>query len=352
MIALAWPWALALLPLPLAVYWLLPPARPLDGRALRLPARLALAELAGAPQPPRRRLKLLLAAAAWGLLVLAAARPEELGEPAALPMSGRDLMLAIDVSGSMEQMDFALAGEPASRLAVVKEVARGFIDRRVQDRIGLILFGSQPYVQTPLTYDHVAVGQMLGEAVVGLAGRDTAIGDAIGLAVKRLREAPQQNRVLVLLTDGDNTAGRLLPLQAAGLAARAGVRIYSIGLGGQVGAAAAGGYQLRRNADDLNPTLLQAIAAATGGQSFTAADADELAQVYRALDRLEPNVRQLATYRPARALYPWPAAAALGLSLAAALLTLLGGGVAREIGEAGADALGAASRAGEGADAA
>jgi Ca-activated chloride channel family protein len=296
------------------------------GRALRLPARLPLAELAGTPERQRRRLQLFLAAAAWCLLVLAAARPQWLGEPAALPISGRDLMLAVDVSGSMEQPDFELAGAPATRLAVVKQAARAFIERRVQDRIGLILFASQPYVQTPLTYDRAAVAQMLDEAVVGIAGRDTAIGDAIGLAVKRLREQPEENRVLILLTDGDNTVGRLTPLQAAGLAARSGVRIYSIGLGGPVGATAVGGYRQQRAADDLNPALLRAVATATGGRYFSAGDARELAGVYSALDRLEPNVRQLETYRPARELYLLPAAVALALSVLLALLQLRGGG--------------------------
>lgn len=323
MTTLAWPWALALLPLPLLLRWLLPPARRVGGRALRLPARMSLMELAGPPTQGWGWLRLLVATAAWLLLILAAARPQWLGEPAALPVSGRDLMLAVDVSGSMEQTDFELAGAPASRLAVVKQVAREFVDRRVQDRIGLILFGSQPYVQTPLTYDRAAVGQMLQEAVVGIAGRDTAIGDAIGLAVKRLREQPQGNRVLVLLTDGDNTAGRLSPIQAAGLAERAGVRIYSIGLSGSAGTAGVGGYRLRAAGDDLNPALLRAVAAATGGRYFSAADARELAAVYRALDRLEPNVRQLETYRPAQELYPLPAAGALALSLLLVLSTAL-----------------------------
>ena len=323
MTSLAWPWALALLPLPLLLRWLLPPARRVGGRALRLPARTPLAALAGAPERHGGRMRLLLAVAAWLLLVLALARPQWLGEPAALPMAGRDLMLAVDVSGSMEQPDFELAGAPATRLAVVKQVARDFIERRVEDRIGLILFASEPYVQTPLTYDRAAVAQMLEEAVVGIAGRDTAIGDAIGLAVKRLREEPQDNRVLVLLTDGDNTVGRLAPMQAAGLAARAGVRIYSIGLGGAAGAGSVGGYRLRRAGDDLNPALLRAVADATGGRYFRAGDAQELASVYRTLNRLEPNVRQLATYRPARELYPLPAAAALALSLLPALPGLL-----------------------------
>jgi len=344
---LAWPWALALLPLPLLVRWLLPRARRVGGRALRLPAATALAALAGTPDTRRHWWRLIVASAAWLLLVLAAARPQWLGEPTALPMSGRDLMLAVDVSGSMEQPDFELAGAPATRLAAVKQVARDFIQGRVQDRVGLILFASQPYVQTPLTYDRAAVGHMLEEAVVGIAGRDTAIGDAIGLAVKRLREQPQENRVLVLLSDGDHTAGRVAPMQAARLAERAGVRIYSIGLGGVAGAGRIGGYQLRRAGDDLNPGLLQAIAAATGGRYFSASDTGELASAYRALDRLEPNVRQLETYRPAQELYPVPTAAALLLSLALVLAAQLRAGARGLIAVTGPGAQGPAGSARE-----
>lgn len=319
---LAWPWVFVLLPLPLILSWTLEPARDLGGRALRLPARLPLQQLATPPGVSGRRLNLLLALAVWGLLVLAAARPQWLGEPTPLPVSGRDLMLAIDISGSMEQPDFELAGQPATRLGAVKQLVRAFIERRTQDRIGLVLFGSQPYVQTPLTFDRVAVAEMLEEATVGLAGRDTAIGDAIGLAVKRLREQPPGHRVLILLTDGDNTVGRLHPMQAAELAARTGVRIYSIGLGGVPGSGGVGGFRLRQAGDDHNPALLRSLAEVTGGRYFSAVGARELAEVYRTLDRLEPTVRALETYRPTRELYPLPAAVALALSALLALLAL------------------------------
>jgi Ca-activated chloride channel family protein len=327
---LAWPWVLLLLPLPLLVRWMLTPAQTVGGQALRLPARIPLTDFTAAESRGGRRLRLLFGLAIWGMLVMAAARPQWLGEPAALPVPGRDLMLAVDVSGSMDQPDFELAGRPASRLGVVKEVARTFIERRTQDRLGLILFASQPYVQAPLTFDRRAVAELLEEAVVGIAGRDTAIGDAIGLAVKRLREQPRDNRVLILLTDGDNTVGRLSPLQAADLADRAGIRIYTIGLGGlgglggRPGSAAVAGYQVRRAGDDLNPALLRAIAERTRGRYFNAADAAELRGVYRALNRLEPNVRGLETYRPATELYPYPAATALGLSVFLTLLVLFG----------------------------
>jgi Ca-activated chloride channel family protein len=223
----------------------------------------------------------------------------------------------------MDQEDYRLAGRPATRLAVVKAVASRFIGLRDQDRIGLILFGTRPYVQTPLTYDRDAVAQMLGEAVVGLAGRDTAIGDAIGLAVKRLRQQPLDNRVLVLLTDGANSAGALHPLQAAVLASESAIRIYTIGLGGQLGDQGAGGYQLDRVADDLDDGVLRAIATSTGGRYFHATDARELADVYAALDRLEPTIRDHRTYRPAEELYPLPAALALLLSVFMAAISAL-----------------------------
>ena len=322
MTTLAWPWALLVLPLPLLLRWLLPPARPISGRALRLPSSAALSSLAVEPERPSfywRGAGLLV----WLLLVLAVARPQWLDDPVALAVTGRDLMLAVDISGSMDQEDYRLAGRRATRLAVVKAAASRFIELRDQDRIGLILFGTRPYVQTPLTYDRDAVAQMLGEAVVGLAGRDTAIGDAIGLAVKRLRQQPLDNRVLVLLTDGANSAGALHPLQAAALAAESGIRIYSIGLGGQIGDQGAGGYQLGHVADDLDGSMLRAIADSTDGRYFHATDARELADVYAALDRLEPTIRDHRTYRPAAELYPLPAALALLLSASLAVVSAL-----------------------------
>jgi Ca-activated chloride channel family protein len=257
---------------------------------------------------------------AWALLVLAAARPEWVGEPLSLPLAGRDLMLAVDVSGSMEQRDYELDGSLVSRLAVVKAVAARFVERRSQDRLGLILFGTGAYVQTPLTFDGPTVAAMLRESVVGLAGRETAIGDAIGLAVKRLREQPEGNRVLILLTDGENTAGNLDPIAAAELAREAGVRIYTIGIGGgEVGLRGAFGMRLLRQGGDFDPTTLKRIAEITGGAFFSATGREELEAVYGELDRLEPTQRDERTYRPRRALFLWPAAAALALSVLVAL---------------------------------
>lgn len=323
MITLAWPWALAALPLPLLAY-LLPPASASaslsDGMALRLPffAELPRIAAAAAGRPPRWRV--VAAVLAWLLLVLAAARPEWVGAPVRLPVAGRDLMLAVDVSGSMEQPDYELDGRPVSRLAVVKAVAARFVERRTQDRLGLILFGSNAYVQTPLTFDGQTVAAMLRDAVVGLAGRETAIGDAIGLAVKRLREQPDDNRVLILLTDGANTAGQLDPLAAARLAHDAGVRVYTIAIGGgEVGVRTPFGMRLLRQGGDYDPETLRRIAGLTGGRFFSVTGREELETVYQELDRLEPSLRDERTYRPRESLFVWPAGAALVLSVLIAL---------------------------------
>jgi Ca-activated chloride channel family protein len=315
MITLAWPWALAALPLPLLALSL-PRARPVAGAALRLPYYRELSGISG--EGTRRSVwwRLALALLTWVLLVLAAARPEWIGDPVNLPVAGRDLMLAVDVSGSMEQRDYELNGSRVSRLAVVKAVAARFVERRPQDRLGLILFGSRAYLQTPLTFDGSTVAAMLKESVVGLAGRETAIGDAIGLAVKRLRDQPEGNRVLVLLSDGENTAGNLDPIAAAELAREAGVRIYTIGMtSADVDLPSVFGMRLRPRGGDFDPSTLKRIAEITGGAFFSATDREELEAVYQELDRLEPTQRDERTYRPRRALFFWPAAGALALSV-------------------------------------
>lgn len=319
MIGLGWPWVLTALPLPLLA-WLLPRAHPAAGAALRLPFFRDLARIAGEGGRQFRWWRLALAVLTWVLLVLAAARPEWVGEPVRLPLAGRDLMLAVDLSGSMEQRDYELDGALVSRLAVVKAVASRFVERRDQDRLGLILFGSRAYVQTPLTFDRATVADMLRESVVGLAGRETAIGDAIGLAVKRLQDQPEGNRVLILLSDGENNAGALDPIAAAELARETGVRVYTIGIGGgAVGLPGLFGMRLLRSGGDFDPATLKRIAEITGGVFFSASDRQELESVYQELDRLEPTERDERTFRPRRALFLWPAAGALALSVILAL---------------------------------
>jgi Ca-activated chloride channel family protein len=321
-ITLASPWVLASLPLPLLVRRWWEPARPGGGKALRLPFYHELAGTEGRRAGRTTRWRQFIAWLAWILLVLAAARPQWLGEPVQLPIAGRDLMLAVDVSGSMGQEDYRLNGRTANRLDVVKAVAGRFIERRAGDRLGLILFGTRAYLQTPLTYDRETVRAMLQEAVIGLAGRETALGDAIVLAVKRLKQQPEDNRVLILLTDGANTAGTVAPQDAARLAARAGVRVYTIGIGGgPVGVRSPFGMLLQQGSD-LDPATLRAIAERTGGRYFQATDAARLEQVYEELDGLEPSIRDSRSFRPMRALYMWPAGTALFLSIVLAVAAL------------------------------
>jgi len=322
---LAWPLALLALPLPLLAAWLLPQAQAAATPALRLPFFHALHAALGERRATPHRGRLLLAAAGWLLLVTAAARPQFIGEPLQLPVTGRDLLLAVDISGSMETADMQLGRQVTDRLTAVKAVAGEFIGRRVGDRLGLILFGEQAYLQTPLTFDRQTVRTLLNEAVIGLAGKSTAIGDAIGLAVKRLRKQPQEHHVLILLTDGANTAGSVDPLKAADLAAAEGLRIYTIGVGAEnrLVRGLLGSRQVSNN--ELDEATLTVIADKTGGRYFRARDIAGLEAIYKLLDELEPASQEGQVFRPVRELYAWPLAGAL---LVSALLALSVAGLA------------------------
>lgn len=308
-------WAFLALPLPLLAYFALPCAPALEGAALRVPF-YALAMQGGErrhAQPSGMRLWLSLLT--WLLLVTACARPQWIGEPIPLPMAGRDLMLAVDISGSMAEEDMLIGARVSDRLTAVKAVAGDFIARRTGDRIGLILFGQQAYLQTPLTFDRETARTLLFEAVIGLAGRETALGDAIGLAVKRLRDQPGEQRVLILLTDGANTAGAIAPEKAAELAAEAGVRIYTIG----IGAEPRGPFGMMLGRNPLDERTLKAIAEQTGGRYFRARDLRELQSIYALLDELEPVESEQQGFRPTTELFAWPLGAALLLSALVAL---------------------------------
>lgn len=318
-LAFAWPWAAAALPLPLIAYFLLPRSEQRPATALRIPFFSALAAAEQDPFRPRRW-RAVIGVLTWLLLVTAAARPQILGDPLPLPVQGRDLMLAVDISGSMVEEDMVIGNRVVDRLTAVKAVAGDFIDRRDGDRVGLILFGSQAYQQTPLTFDRTTARTLLFESAVGLAGKETAIGDAIGLALKRLRDKAAENRILILLTDGANTAGRIDPMKAAELAAADGVRIYTIGVGSEARRA----FGLALGGARIDETTLLAIARATNGRYFRARDVEDLQRIYGMLDELEPVVSDEQTFRPVDELFEWPLGAALVLS---ALLGLGGIGV-------------------------
>ena len=313
----AWPWMFAAVVLPLLSARLLPRARETQQAALRFPYFGALRQGPATPTPGRSRLSLVLAGATWLLLVIAACRPQWVGETVHLPISGRSLMLAVDISRSMQTEDMLINGRPTLRLNAVKLVASEFIDKREGDRLGLILFGDQAYLQTPLTFDRRTLNILLSEAVIGLAGKSTAIGDAIGLAVKRLRGQPERNRVLILLTDGANTAGSVDPLKAADLAASEGVRIYTIGVGADD--MMPGPFRLLSSGkSELDEATLRAIADKTDGRYFRARDTRTLQQIYALLDQIEPVSEDEQSYRPVDELYAWPLALALLFSLLAA----------------------------------
>jgi Ca-activated chloride channel family protein len=314
---LAWPWWLLALPLPLLVRWLMPAARDASA-ALKVPfgERLDAVAAAGG-RSLRGGGGGWLLWLAWALLCIAAARPQQLGEAVQPPQAGRDMMLALDLSGSMSEPDMALNDAPVDRLTAAKAVLADFLDRRIGDRIGLIVFGRRAYVLAPLTLDRDTVRDQLKDSVVGLAGQETAIGDAVGLAVKRLREQPAGQRVLILLTDGVNTAGALDPAKAAELARDHQVRIHTIAFGGD-GSLSLFGFKIAvSGGDPLDETSLRAIAQTTGGRFFRARDTAELAGIYAEIDRIEPVQRPGKAVRPRIERYVWPLAAAFGLGLLA-----------------------------------
>ena len=313
----AWPWLLFALPLPLLARWLLP-ARKSASAALKVPYGNRLDAIAGKGGSARGQGAGWLLWIAWVLLCVAAARPQQLGAPIAPPQAGRDLMLAVDLSGSMGEEDMQLGGNIVDRLTAAKAVIADFLDRRAGDRVGLLVFGQRAYTLTPMTLDRDSVRQQLADSVIGLAGRETAIGDAIGLAVKRLRTQSSDQRVLILLTDGVNTAGVLDPRKAAELAKNERVRVHTIAFGGE-GGVSVFGFRLPMpgGQDDIDETTLQAIADDTGGRFFRARDTASLAGIYAEIDRLEPIQRPGEQIRPRIESYPWPLGAALALGLLA-----------------------------------
>jgi len=317
LIHIAWPLMVLFLPLPWLLRRLLPVAS-LQGSALFLPFAAAVSmEPAPVMQVNSRKRNLLLALV-WLLLVAAGMRPQWLDEPLPVPTTGRRLLLAVDVSGSMATPD--MTGN-SSRLNVVQQVAGDFIQKRKGDQVGLILFGTQPYLQAPLTSDLDTVSQFLRESVVGVAGPQTAIGDAIGLALKRLESDQAESKkqgemVLILLTDGGNNAGLMEPLAAAKIASTSGLRIYTIG----VGAAVQQGFFGSSGNMDLDEGTLRSIAEITNGEYFRATDANALQKVYARIDQLEPSAGREQWYRPHSEWFIWPLACALLFSIPAVLM--------------------------------
>jgi Ca-activated chloride channel family protein len=284
MIELVRPWALLLLPLPWLAWYVLPADPPLS--ALRLPERLA-SLLQSLTTPARfeqlpRRFRTWIAALGWLALVLALAAPVTEGDPLQ-EASGRDLLLALDLSASMEARDVELDGRRVDRFTAIKALAGAFIKGREGDRVGLIVFGDKTYLVAPLTYDVQAVEGFLDEVTIGMPGRKTAIGNAIGLAIKTLEDRPASTRVLILLSDGDSNAGDLGPRSAADFARQHQVTIHTIGFG----RVAMQGYASKTAGDEY--VGLKEVAEMTGGRHFLARTTDALRDVYAELDLLEPT---------------------------------------------------------------
>lgn len=313
-----WPWMFLLLPLPFFIWKWIPAIRR-DSSAIRLPSTYGL--VSSSLSSGKRWLLLLLMGLSWLMLVSAVAKPQWLGEPLAVRAEGREIMLAVDLSGSMEIADMQVEGRSVDRLTMVKHVLSDFIERREGDRLGLILFADTAYLQTPMTYDRNTVKQMLNESVLGLVGERTAIGDAIALSVKRFRDDEESNRVLVLLTDGQNTAGNLTPEQALELAQAYDVTIYPIAVGAEEVVVDSFFGQRRVNPSrDLDVPLMQSIAKQTGGKYFRARSTDELEEIYQRLDQLEPIAGDPQQLRPRVSLFYWPLALSFLLFITIAMM--------------------------------
>jgi len=289
----AMPWAFLLLPLPLLMRRLAPYREAQS--AVRVPffERLLEASQArrerGAMIPDRRRSQRILVVLMWLALVLAVAKPQWVGDPVELQKAGRDLMIAVDLSGSMETQDFTNKnGDQVDRLVAVKSVLKRLADERSGDRLGLIVFGNQAFLQSPFTEDHKTWSTLLDETRIRMAGPSTALGDAVGLAIKLFRDADTENRVLLVLTDGNDTGSMVPPIDAARVAASEQIRIYPIAVGdpSAVGEEAIDKDTLNRMAD------------VTGGQAFEALDREQLDDIFQLLDTLEPSVFESVTFRP------------------------------------------------------
>lgn len=315
MLTLTWPLAFILLPLPL-IFWRSQREQAEGGR-LQLPgiSQTGKANFSTKQRQSRKRYWLM-----WSLLILAITRPQWLGEPIELPSQGRDLMVAVDLSGSMQIEDMVIEGKVVDRFTLIEHVVGDFIERRKGDRIGLILFADHAYLQAPLTQDRRSVAQFLKEAQIGLVGKQTAIGEAIALAVKRFDKMDESNRVLILLTDGSNNAGNIDPEQAAQIAANRNVTIYTVGVGADVMERRTLFGRERVNPSmDLDEDQLKHIADVTHGHYFRARNSQELEQIYQEIDKLEPVSRDQLSYRPQAELFYWPLALALLTSIWIAL---------------------------------
>lgn len=301
MLELAQPWALALVALPLLMRWVPPYKESRD--SVRVPFFDKLLELSeqrpetGAMILNRDQAQFILVGITWLCLVVAAAQPKWVGEPLEQQKSGRDLMIAVDLSGSMETQDFKLPdGSAVDRLQAVKLVLEELAQQRASDRLGLIVFGNAAYLQTPFTDDHGVWAQLLKETEIGMAGQSTVFGDAIGLAIKLFRESDSTHRVLIILTDGNDTGSTVPPVDAAKVAAADDIRIYTIAVGDPASV----------GEEALDIDTIARVSEVTQGQYFQALNGAELQQAYETIAALEPELYETISFRPKQSLHWLP----------------------------------------------
>lgn len=324
------PWFALLLPLPLILRYFLP-TKPKEKRneaaQIRFPAIYRLKNIFPACQSNIKKSHFIffgLLFLSWILFVLALMQPENVDQFRQVKNKGYDLMLAVDISASMQALDFSTNDKAISRLDETKKVVGNFIKGRQGDRLGLILFGQNAYLHVPLTLDVDSVSKMLGDVIPGMAGNATAIGDAIGLGVRTLRERPEGSRVLILLTDGEDNASSIPPLEAAKLAKQYGIRIYTIGIGkkglvpfpNQMG-----GYSMVEVS--LDEDLLKEIATETGGSYFSATNGKMLASIYAKIDAFEKSEANETLFLIREPLFFYPLTLSLFILLVLSLSQLL-----------------------------
>lgn len=311
-----WWYAIMLWPTPLLLFWFFRKQRQQVNQAkpIYIPGYASISSASVSGQNPNSQwLRWLLFTLVWSGLIFAIMRPTFYGEPLALPQEGRDLFIAVDLSGSMQTQDMEVNGQQVDRLVMVKHVLNQFIEARVGDRIGLILFADTAYLQAPLTFDRATVQTLLDETVLGLVGESTAIGDAIGLAAKRLQGRDVSKKVLILLTDGQNTAGNISPEQALELAIAENITIYPIGVGAdRMIVNSLFGQRAVNPSAELDEVLLERIANDTNGRYFRARDTQELQEIYALLNQIEPVIDESQTIRPQRSLFYYGVLFALG----------------------------------------
>lgn len=312
MLSFLHPWLFLLLPLPLLFRWLVPP-RPEASAALRVPFGDRIDEaLAGSSvrAATRRPLHFLIPALVWLLLVTALARPQWIDAPIEKTVPTRDLLLLVDLSGSMDQQDFTNAeGQPVKRLRAVKDIVGDFLLKRKGDRVGLVVFGDSPFLQAPFSTDLSLARELLDETAVGMAGPRTALGDAIGLGINLFKDSDVPAKTIIALTDGNDTKSQVPPVEAARIAATRDIHIHTVAIGDPTTA----------GEDKLDVPTLKEVASTTGGRYFFAADRKQLAGIYDELDQIETKKIQTVSHRPRHDLFQWPLAAALLLSLASKL---------------------------------